>query len=108
MRLVVALRVRDGSDVEIELSGELDASSAPQFKGIIEQAAGYSPKRLFLNMMQLTYISSAGLRVLIFAKQKMGTSTDIYVVGAREAVAQSIKLTGFDRSIFLVEEIPRT
>ncbi|NES74407.1 MULTISPECIES: anti-sigma factor antagonist [Okeania] len=89
---------------KITLSGELDGSTAPAFKEKVEEAAAESPKRLVLMMNDLEYMASAGLRVLIFSKQKMGTGVDIYMVGVQEMVLDTIKKTGFDQSIYLLDE----
>ena len=89
---------------KITLVGELDAISAPIFQKEVEKAATEHPKRLVLMMQDLEYISSAGLRVLIFIKQKMGAYTDIYVVGTQEMVLDTFQKTGFDQSIILVDE----
>jgi anti-anti-sigma factor len=88
---------------KITLSGELDASTAPIFKEKVEQAASQKVKRLALLMQDLEYMSSAGLRVLIFAKQKMGSGTDIYVVGAQEMVMETIEKTGFSQSVIILD-----
>ena len=89
---------------KITLSGELDGSTAPAFKQKVEEAAAENPKRLVLIMNDLEYMASAGLRVLIFSKQKMGTGVDIYMVGVQEMVLDTIKKTGFDQSIYLLDE----
>ena len=89
---------------KIKLAGELDASSAPIFKAEIEKAAAESVKRLVLLMEDLEYMASAGLRVLIFAKQKMGVNADIYVVGAQETVLDTLQKTGYDQSVIVLEQ----
>ncbi|MBC6481895.1 MAG: anti-sigma factor antagonist [Hormoscilla sp. GM7CHS1pb] len=89
---------------KITLSGELDGATAPAFKAKVEAAAAAKPQRLVLLMQDLEYMASAGLRVLIFSKQKMGTSVDIYLVGVQEMVLDTIKKTGFDRSVYIIDE----
>lgn len=87
----------------ITLLGELDAASAPAFREEIEKAATSSPDHLVLEMSGLDFMASAGLRVLIFAKQKMGVNVDIYVVAPQEMVLETLQKTGFDQSVIIVD-----
>jgi anti-anti-sigma factor len=83
----------------ITLAGELDAASAPQFRAEIESAVAQGARKLALEMVDLTYMASAGLRALVFAKQKMGAQSDIYVIGAQASVKETLELTGFASSV---------
>lgn len=94
------------SVAKITLSGELDANTAPIFKAEIEKATEIDLKKLVLIMNDLEYMSSAGLRVLIFAKQKMGSEVDIYLIGMQENVKDTIEKTGFHRSVIVADEYP--
>lgn len=85
----------------IQLAGELDSRSAPQMQDLISEAATHELNRLVLMMGELTYLSSAGLRCLVFAHQKMGSDVRIVLVGTRPNVAETIQLTGFDRSVLM-------
>lgn len=89
---------------KITLSGELDAGTAPTFKTEVEKAAAEKAKRLVLVMKDLQYMASAGLRVLIFAKQKMGSAVDLYLIGPQPLVAETIQMTGFDHSVIILDE----
>lgn len=89
---------------KITLTGELDASSAPEFKAQIEKAATEKPRRLVLMLEGLEYMASAGLRVLIFAKQKLGSATDIYVVGAQAPIVETLEMTGFHHSVVMLDQ----
>ena len=84
---------------QITLVGQLDASMAPAFQAEVAKAALEKPRCLVLRMEALEYMASAGLRALIFAKQKMGPGVDLYVVGAQPQVMDTIRKTGLDRSI---------
>ncbi len=88
----------------IDLIGELDASTAPAFKTEIEKAAAQQAKRVVLMMAQLEYMASAGVRVLVFAKQKMGADVDILVVCPQESVRETLQLTGLEQSLVVLDE----
>jgi anti-anti-sigma factor len=86
----------------ITLEGELDAAAAPAFRADVEAAEDRGTRRLVLMLGDLTYMSSAGLRALVFAKQKMGPNVDIYVIGAQPAVEEVLTLSGFHDSVILL------
>jgi anti-anti-sigma factor len=98
------LEMTETGIAKIELSGELDASSAPKFREAVERAAGLNAKGLVLLMENLEFMASAGLRVLIFAKQKMGRGVEVYIVKARDPILETIRMTGFHHSVVLVDE----
>jgi anti-anti-sigma factor len=47
-------------------------------------------------------MASAGLRVLVFAKQKLGAATEIAIVGAQPQVLETLEMTGFTDSVVLM------
>ena len=88
----------------VELIGELDAAAAPALRQRIESLAADSGiDRLVLMLQDLTYIASAGLRTLVFAKQKLDHRVDLYLVGAQAPVVETIELTGFHHSVVMLE-----
>ncbi len=96
------ISVEEGQgEARIKLSGELDAAVASQFKEAIEQVALSKPTRLVLLMDGLEFMASAGLRVLIFARQKMGAGVSLYVVGSHGPVLNTLKMSGFHHSVYL-------
>ncbi|MBE9169710.1 anti-sigma factor antagonist [Pleurocapsales cyanobacterium LEGE 06147] len=89
---------------QISLSGELDASTALIFQEKIGAAAAQDINTLILMMKELEYLSSAGLRMLIFTKQKMGPGVAIYVVSPQEMVMDTLEKTGFHHSVNVIDE----
>ena len=104
MAFDASLKMTGTGIANVMLSGELDAAGAPKFKEVIERAATQGAKRLVLRMEDLAFMASAGLRVLVFAKQKMGANVDVYVVGAREPILETIRMTGFHHSVILMDK----
>ncbi len=100
MALDVTLDVQD-EVAKITLAGELDASTANDFKAKIEEAAAKEAKKLVLFVSELEFMASAGLRVLVFSKQKMGADVDIYVIGAQEMILDTIQKTGLHHSLII-------
>ena len=96
MAFTLDLEMTQNGVAKLTLAGELDASSAPRFKEAIEQAMRQQARRIVLLLGDLEYIASAGIRVLIFAKQKMQTRVDMYVIGAQEQVMSTLRKTGLD------------
>lgn len=94
------------STVVISLEGDLDAASADTFQRSVDKAVRPELKRLVLDMSSLSYLSSAGLRQIIYARQKMDDDVRVVLVGANERVTQTIKLVGFDQSVTFSDRIP--
>lgn len=87
--------------VKIELSGRLDATNAPALQDELKKLTGSTINRLVFYAKDLEYISSAGLRVIIFAKQKIGAHAQVYLIGAPEGILNIIKMSGLDNFMFI-------
>ena len=94
------------SEALVKLKGELDANAATQFKTMVEEIAAKKPSRLVLMLQEVSFMASAGLRVLVFTKQKLGTGTDIYLVGCQPTVLSTLTMSGFHHSVYLKDSYP--
>jgi anti-anti-sigma factor len=93
----------ENDQATIELIGELDGSVAGEFKTKVEEVANSEVKTLTLDMTNLEYMASAGLRVLVFAKQKMGTEVEVNVLHPQEMVLETIQKAGLHHSLHIIE-----
>ncbi|MFC4530154.1 STAS domain-containing protein [Sphaerisporangium dianthi] len=80
----------------IRLAGELDASTAPEFHDAIDDAVATGAPSLVIDASELTYIASAGLRALVFARQKVAEDVVISLTGVTEPVLKVIRMAGLD------------
>lgn len=86
----------NGDVVKITLAGRLDANNAPLLQDELKKLIGSNLKSIVFLAKDLEYISSAGLRMIIFAKQKIGVQSQVYMIGAQESVLGVIKMSGLD------------
>ena len=84
----------DAGKAELALVGRLDTVSAPQLEGEL-QALLPGLTELTLDLKQLDYISSAGLRVLLSTHKPMLRQGTMTVKNANEVVAEIFDVTGF-------------
>lgn len=105
MALSVVGSVQD-TVAEIVLSGSLDASTATLFQAELEKAAAAKPKVLVLRLKDLEFMASAGIRMLVFAKQKMGAGVDVYVIAPQESIVETLRRTGVIHSVRVVDDYP--
>jgi anti-anti-sigma factor len=88
--------------VTITLAGELDAESAPSLRREVDRLVDGNRSRLVLVLDELTFMASAGFRVLIFAKQK-NPDLRIYLVRPQDNVLGSLQKTGFANQVEVSE-----
>lgn len=79
----------------IELAGDIDGSTAPLVQADVLSMAEANGK-MILNMTQVAYLSSAGLRMLLSVyRQVAGQSGQIVLVGLSEEIQDTMSITGF-------------
>ncbi|MBQ1962995.1 MAG: STAS domain-containing protein [Clostridia bacterium] len=85
---------RNAEETVIELVGRLDTTTAPALDNTINNDIK-DTKILILDLKQLEYISSAGLRVLLSAQKKMQRIGSMRVTNVCEEVMEVFEMTGF-------------
>ena len=103
MSLQITSAVND-SVATIKLIGTVDTKTAPEFLQQLTELELSSLSQLKIDMNEMSFMSSAGLRALLFAKQKMNQDSKLIVFGANEGVVDTIKKTGLSQAIHISEE----
>lgn len=92
MSLNIEKKFSDGNT--IVLSGRLDTVTAPQLEAALETILSDSDA-LVLDMANLEYISSAGLRVILKAQKAMNTKGTMKLIHVGESIMEVFDITGF-------------
>ena len=86
--------IRNAEETVIKIAGRLDTTTAPALDKTINEDVA-DAKNLVLDIKELEYISSAGLRVLLAAQKKMQKIGSMKVTNVREEVMEVFEMTGF-------------
>jgi anti-sigma B factor antagonist len=79
----------------VALNGELDGKTAPEVQDQVLMIASEHPQML-LDMRQVSYISSAGLRMLLLLYRHLQVSHGrLALVGLSDRVRDTMETTGF-------------
>ena len=85
---------RNAEETIIKLVGRLDTTTAPALDKTINEDIA-DAKSLILDLKELEYISSAGLRVLLGAQKKMQKIGSMKLTHVREEIMEVFDMTGF-------------
>ena len=80
--------------LEVALKGRLDTSTSPELEQFLkDNLTGVT--ELVIDLSDLEYISSAGLRVLLSAHKVMSCKGGLKVANVNEIVREVFEVTGF-------------
>ena len=83
-----------GAALTIRLRGRLDTATAPQLEGELKTSLA-GVQKLVLDLEELEYISSAGLRVLLSTQKTMKKQGSMVVRHVSPIVMEVFEMTGF-------------
>jgi anti-sigma B factor antagonist len=91
--MTLSKEVKDNA-LTISIGGRLDTTTAPTLESEIRDSID-GVQELVIDIKDLDYISSAGLRVLLSAQKIMNKQGSMVVKNANEAVMEVFEVTGF-------------
>ncbi len=82
------------AETVVAVAGRLDTSTAPVLDKTLNQEVS-DKSNLVLDLKDLEYISSAGLRVLLSAQKRMQLNGSMKLKNVCESVMEVFEMTGF-------------
>ena len=93
---------KEGNAIMVSLEGRLDAVASSEFETSLSDWISKGEHNFLLNLTDLDYISSAGLRSILATSKKLKeTQGKIFLTGLHGPVEEVFKISGF-LSIFRV------
>jgi anti-anti-sigma factor len=95
-----------GNVAKLTLEGSLDSSTAPQLQTEVQAIVQSSTQELVIDLEKLNFMSSAGIRVIILAKQKLGINVPLILVKPQQQIIETLKMTGLIQGITIADKYP--
>jgi anti-sigma B factor antagonist len=94
-----------GGIAVLTVRGEVDVASAPAFKSAIGEALGGNPQGLVMDLLEVEFLGSVGVRVLLEAQEKIGDGKRFAVVTRRPAAGRILQLLRLDEVLSVHETV---
>lgn len=87
-------KVLEGSKLTMALAGRLDARTSPEFERELSEAI-VGVTEVVLDMGALEFVSSAGLRVILWAQNVMDEQGSMVLLHVSDEIREIFEVTGF-------------
>ena len=85
----------------VRLAGRLDTMTAPELETFLKENLD-GVTELTMDLNDLEYMSSAGLRVMLSAQKRMNAQGTMKVCKVNETIAEIFEVTGFNDILTIV------
>ena len=96
-------KISDGSELTVQLVGRLDAVTALELDKNLSPTLG-TVTDLTIDLADLEYISSAGLRTLLKLQKRMDRQGSMKICNVRENVREVLDMTGFSNFLTIADD----
>ena len=98
----ISVSPADSGVVLLEIEGAIDAYTARELDRTLNELLAQGCSRLVLDASQMDFISSAGLRVIVFAQREAGQRDgQVRVCGLSDHVRRVFEMAGLDEGLYL-------
>ena len=100
--------VRDGRSMRIVPSGELDIATTPELEQVLDEAAADGVTEIVLDLRELTFMDSTGLRALAQANSRAGErGVMLSIIRGPRQIERVLEISGLGSLLPLVDAPPQ-
>lgn len=85
---------KEGSVLTVVLGEELSRINAPALLNEVASYTNQDVEKVVFDVTKLTHLSSSGVRVIIFCKQRLGVSPEIVFVNCNKDILDVLDIVG--------------
>ena len=91
---------RDGGALIVQAAGRVDGSNSQEFQDGLEAIINDDERAVVLDLQELSYISSSGLRVMLLIARKLQRQQAKFALcSLTDSIREVFEISGFDRII---------
>ena len=87
-------KIKNGEKLTLAIEGRVDTMTSPELEETVKDSVG-DITNLVIDLKDVDYISSAGLRVLLGAHKIMVKKGGMKIVNAGDSIMEIFEVTGF-------------
>jgi anti-anti-sigma factor len=95
---------QEGSVLNVNLGFELSINNTPILQEKLRENLGPDITKVVFDATELVYISSSGIRAIIYAKQKTGRSPEIEFLNCADQIHEVLDISGLSQYINFVKD----
>ena len=97
---------KDDRALVLSVKGRMDATSSPEFEKEISELITQGEKDFIIDLSELDYISSAGLRSILSTVKKLkGKEGKLFLADLKGVVKEVFEISGFSTIIPIYESV---
>ena len=97
--------VRQGEDVIVRLAGELDLYNAPILREALGAAVEQPPRRLVVDLAEVSFVDSTALGVLVEARSLLRDREEFVLAAPGAETRRTLQVSGLDRHIRVADTV---
>ena len=96
---------QQGDAIVVALTGELDLYNAPALREALLDAAGRAPRRLVVDLSDVTFVDSTALGALVQARSALADGSDFALAAPGLEARRALEVSGLDRHFAVHETV---
>ena len=95
---------KEDTTLHVRLDYELSTANAASYQEQLSGYCGQDIRKVVFDATELVYISSSGIRVLLFAQKRLGNNPEIVFLNCAKEIFETLELTGITNFFTFVED----
>ena len=102
----ISINTHENKFMVLEINGEVDAYTAQDLDKTLQDLLSKGNPQIVLNVSKLTYISSAGIRTILYAHQEaVQLGGEVKLMGPTDQVRRTFEIAGIFDIIQIIDTL---